>query len=79
MIFPHDCIRETYSGTNLSRTRENRCPLAQNPQKIPESAIRNHCSSEKTLRIQEENPAVWYSSSTRQPVITPNAPPRSIK
>jgi hypothetical protein len=33
----------------------------------------------KTLRIQEENPAVWYSNDVRQPVITPNALSQSIK
>jgi hypothetical protein len=33
----------------------------------------------KTLRIQEENPAAWYSNSARWPVITPNELPRSIK
>jgi hypothetical protein len=27
----------------------------------------------KTLRIQRENPAAWYSNNARQPVITPNA------
>jgi hypothetical protein len=33
----------------------------------------------KTLRIREENPAAWYSNNARQPVITPNALPQSIK
>jgi hypothetical protein len=37
-----------------------------------------HCSM-KTLRIQEENPAAWYSTNVRQLVITPNALSQSIK
>jgi hypothetical protein len=33
----------------------------------------------KTLRTWGENTATWYSNSVRWPVITPNAPLRSIK
>jgi hypothetical protein len=62
----------------LSRTRENKCPLAQNPQKILNSGIHKHCSM-KTLRIREKNPAAWYSNNARQPVITPDALSQSIK
>jgi hypothetical protein len=61
-------IRELF----LSRTRENKCPLAQNPQKILNSGIHKHYSM-KTPRIREKNPAAWYSNNVRQPVITPNA------
>jgi hypothetical protein len=78
--FPYICDCEsyfpwTYSGTCSSRTRENRCPLAQ---KILDSVIRKHCSM-KTLRIREGNPAAWYSNNVRQPVITPDALSQSIK
>jgi hypothetical protein len=62
----------------LSLTRENKCPLAQNPQKILNSGIHKHCSM-KTLRIREKNSAAWYSNNARQPVITPNALSQSIK
>jgi hypothetical protein len=61
-------IRELF----LSRTRENKCPLAQNPQKILNSGIHKHYSM-KTPRIREKNHAAWYSNNVRQPVITPNA------
>jgi hypothetical protein len=62
----------------LSRMRENKCPLAQNLQKILNSGIRKHCSM-KTPRIREKNPAAWYSNNVRQPIITPNALSQSIK
>jgi hypothetical protein len=58
--------------------RENKCPLAQNPQKILSSGIHKHYSM-KTPRIQEKNPIAWYSNNVRQPVITPNALSQSIK
>jgi hypothetical protein len=42
-----------HPGTNLSRTRENNCPLAQNPQKIPIQQSINTVQA-KTLRTWEK-------------------------
>jgi hypothetical protein len=44
----------------------------------PQFGNHKHCLM-KTLRIQEENPAAWYSNNVSQPVITPNALYQSIK
>jgi hypothetical protein len=67
------------SGNYLEPNTREQMPLgAKNPQKIPELAIRKHCSS-KNPSHPGENPAVWYSNSVYWPVITPNAPLRSIK
>jgi hypothetical protein len=68
----------TLGNFYLSQMRENKCPLAQNPQEILNSGICKHCSM-KTPRIREKNPAAWYSNNVRQPVITPNALSQSIK
>jgi hypothetical protein len=44
----------------------------------PQSGNHEHYSM-KTLRIQRENPDVWYSHNVRQPVITPNESSQLIK
>jgi hypothetical protein len=61
-------IRKLY----LSRTRKKLLPLGTESAENPQSENYKH-GSMKTLRIQRENPVVWYSNNVRQPVITPNA------
>jgi hypothetical protein len=53
-------------------------PLGAKPAENPQFGNHKHYSM-KTLRIQAENPAAWYSNNARQPVITPNALSQSIK
>jgi hypothetical protein len=65
-------------GNLLEPNTQKRTPLGAKPAENPEFGNHKHCSM-KTLRIQEENPTAWYSNNARQPVITPDAVPQSIK
>jgi hypothetical protein len=67
------------SGNYLEPNAREQLPLGAKSTEDPDSAIHEHCSSKKPFVLGEKNPAVWYSNSAHWPVITPNAPLRSIK
>jgi hypothetical protein len=71
-------LSRTHSGTLLEPNTRKQLPLGAKSAENPQFGNHEHCLM-KTLRIQEENPAAWYSNNVRQSVITPNVPSQSIK
>jgi hypothetical protein len=71
-------VFQTNTGTLLEPNTRKQLPLGAKYAENPQFGNHKHCSI-KTLRIWEENPAVWYSNNVHQPVIIPNALSQSIK